>query len=166
AISSIRLFAEEHGDFYIPDRKRVIDEAFTILFFRFRFLHLIMRDPNPGEGTIAVKVRERRTEQTHLSGGVSEIDAACALRGISTGHYQFASQGKCVGVRTFKHERAGIGEQSRVQACCDFRGDCDSAGAAETVDEFSRGYSARIDPVHVGEIAPADVVINADQETI
>ena len=64
-------------------------------------------------------------------------------------------------VRTFEHERACIGEESGVQAGGDFRGDRDSAGAAE-IDRtrLSCGYSARIDPVHVGKIAPADVVIN------
>src|ERR1700746_545841 len=72
--SSIRKLTEEDGNFHVADRERIIHQAFAILFFRAGALHLLLRDPYPGERAFALQGRKSRTQQPQLRGGMSEIN--------------------------------------------------------------------------------------------
>src|SRR5579864_1812730 len=164
AKSSIRKFPEENCNFHIADRERVIDQAFAILFLRAHTLHLLLRDPYPGERAFTLQGRKRGAEQPQFRRRVPEINVPRAERRISPRHHQFARQLKGVLVGSFEHESARVGEYGGIEAGRYLGREFYSRRSRQAINKLSRGHGLGIDPVQISKIAAALVMVDIDQE--
>jgi len=165
AIAAIGEFAKEDGDLHVGDGERIVDEALAIFFAGAEALHLFLRDPDPGQRTFAMQVGERGAEQPHLGGGMPKINMARAMRGVRSGEHEFARHGKGVLVGAFEHERARVSHERGVEAGGNVAIDGDARKAGKTENKLGGGHHGGIDPVDVGKIAAAGVMVNVDEET-
>ncbi len=67
-------------------------------------------------------------------------------------------------IRTFEHERAGIGEHGGIKTSRDFRRNLDARLPRQAVHQLRGGYGLGINPVHIGKCAAALVMVNVNQE--
>ena len=164
AIAAIGEFAKEDRDLHVGHGERVVDQALAIFFAGAEALHLFLRDPDPGQRTFAMQVGERRAQQPHLGRGMSEIDMARAKRGVGPGQHQFARHRESVLVGAFEHEGARVGHERGVKAGGNVAIDGDASQAGQPVNQFGGGHHRGIDPVDVGKIAAAGMMVNVDEE--
>ncbi len=73
---------------------------------------------------------------------------------------------KSVLVGAFEHERSRVGHERGVEASGNIAIHRDAGKAGKTENELGGGHHRRIDPVDVGEIAAAGVMVNVDEETV
>src|SRR5690349_15756668 len=88
--SPLRQLAEKDCNLNVLDGESIIDDAFTVFLIGSGVLHLGRRRPDPGHVAFAVQVRECGPQQTHLSRGMGEVDAARTTNRICTRDYEFA----------------------------------------------------------------------------
>jgi hypothetical protein len=65
-----------------------------------------------------------------------------------------------------KHERSRVGHQRRIKASRNLGRKFHPSFPRQPKNHFRRRHGMRIDPVHVGERPPADMMINADQKPV
>ena len=158
--------AEEDGGLDAVDADEVVDDAFAIFGFGAGSVHVLIGDPGPGQGAVGLEIGERGTEQTNLAGGVGEVDVAGDLAGVGSPGSEIVgeSEGFCVGAGV--GERAGVGEDGRVEAGGHGGGDFDVSGDGDAVDHGGDGAGVLVDPVEIGEVAAAGVVVDVDEATV
>src|SRR5215469_17460100 len=89
AKSAVGKFSKKHCDFDLPDRERVVDQAFAILFSGANPLHLLLGNPNPSQAALALQSGKGCAQQTQLGGGVPKVDRTRAQAGIGSCEHQF-----------------------------------------------------------------------------
>jgi hypothetical protein len=87
AKTAVGLFTKEDCDFYIANREGVIHQAFAVFFFGSGAFHLLLRYPNPRQGTLALQRRQCCTEKTHFGCRMPEVNLAGATRRIGAGQH-------------------------------------------------------------------------------
>src|SRR6185437_3152 len=150
----------------VANGKRVVDQAFAVFFVGAGSLHLLLRNPYPGDRTFTLQHRKRSAQQAELCGGISEIEVAGTINRVRASHYQFACQLKGMSVGAFERKGPGIGKHGGVKAGCNLRSHFASSRATQPIDEFSRRHRGWVNPVDVGKVFAAFVVINVDQELL
>src|ERR1700686_4766413 len=97
---------------------------------------------------------------------MSEIDVASTMRGIGSGEHEFASDCEGVLVSAFEHERTRVGHERGIEAGGNVAIDRNAGETGQTINQFGGGHHRGIDPVDVGEIAAARVMVNVDEKTV
>ena len=97
---------------------------------------------------------------------MTEINWTRAAHRIGTCQYQLSCQLKCVLVRAFEHECAGIGQDGGVKACGNLCRNLYSRLLRQLVHHLSGRHCFRVNPVHVRKRATASVMINVDEELV
>src|SRR5580692_1881284 len=166
AKTAIGQLAEKCRNLDILDRECVVYQAFAVFLAGTGGIHLLLSDGNPCQSAIAVEVRQGRAQQAQFGGGMGEIHVAGTVRGIGPGQHQLSRQRKGALAGAFEHERASVCEYGGVKAGCNLRGDLHPSLTCEKIDHFGGGDGLGIDPVHVGEGAATEMVVDADQEVI
>jgi len=96
---------------------------------------------------------------------MSEIDRARAMRRVGSGQHKIARYGEGMLVGAFEHKRPRIGHERGVEAGGNVTIDGNAGQARKVEYELGGGHHRRVDPVDVGKIAPAYVVVDVNKET-
>src|SRR5579864_8465339 len=164
--SSVRQLPQENRNLHVADRERIVDQTLAIFFLCPHSLHLLLRDPYPGERAFPLQRRKRGAKQPQFRRGVSEINVPGAERRISSRQHQLPRQLKSVLVSSFEHEGACIGEYGGIKAGRNLGRKFHPSRARKAINQFPRGNGFRIDPVQISKIASAFVMVNIDQEIL
>jgi hypothetical protein len=169
-------FAEEDGGVDAGDADEMVDDALAVLDGSTGEFHFCEGDEAPcdeaarggawacGVGRFDGEIAECRAEETDLAGGVGEIDGLCDAVGIGSTFDEVACEAESGGVGGGVGESAGVGEDCGIEAVGDGGRDGVSGEDGEVVEHGSDGAGGGVDPVEVGEVSAALVVVDVEED--
>ncbi len=158
--------AEEDSGLDAVDADEVVNDAFAVLDFGAGGIHVLIGDPGPREGAIGLEVGESCAEQADLAGRIGEVDVTGDLAGVCAAGGEVVGEGEGFGVGAGVGEGACVGEDGGVEAGGHAGGDLDVGGYGDAVDHGGDGAGVLVDPVEIGEVAAAGVMVDVDEATV
>src|SRR3954452_18256667 len=111
-----------------------------------------------------MKIGKGRSQKPHFGGGIGEVYVLCDVHRIRSTSNQFHCELEGMCVSAGKTERSCIGKHSRVEAGCHLGCHSGAGTTCQPKNHFGNGARAAIDPIHVGELTRAAVVIDVDEK--